>query len=63
MKIRKVGDEIMPFSHGARLFEVAREPKKFLEIAGTHNERFITSGIDYEEGLNAFISEHLEPKR
>jgi len=55
-------DEIMPFSQGRRLFEVAREPRKFLEITGTHNEGFITSGKLYEEGLNAFISEYVEPK-
>ncbi len=55
-------DEIMPFSHGRRLFEMAKELKKFLEITGTHNEGFITSGKRYEEGLNAFILEHLEPK-
>ena len=55
-------DEIMPFSQGRRLFEVANEPKRFLEIAGTHNEGFLTSGKHYEEGLNAFISEYIEPK-
>jgi len=55
-------DEIMPFSHGCRLFEMASEPKKFLEISGTHNEGFITSGKRYEEGLNAFISEYAEAK-
>ncbi len=55
-------DEIMPFSHGRRLFEMASEPKKFLEISGTHNEGFITSGKDYEKGLNAFILEHIEPR-
>jgi len=55
-------DEIMPFNHGRRLFEMAKKPKKFLEIAGTHNEGFITSGKLYEEGLNAFISEYIEPK-
>jgi len=53
-------DEIMPFSHGLRLFEIAREPKEFLEITGTHNEGFVTSGKHYEEGLNAFISEYIE---
>ena len=52
-------DEIMPFGHGQRLFEVAKEPKKFLEITGTHNEGFITSGRYYEEGLNTFISMYL----
>jgi len=55
-------DEIMPFSHGRRLFEMAKEPKKFLEITGTHNEGFITSGRPYEKGLNTFISEYIEPQ-
>lgn len=52
-------DEMMPFGHGQRLFERAMEPKIFLEISGSHNEGFITSGKRYEEGLNAFISEHI----
>ena len=55
-------DEIMPFSHGRQLFEIARYPKEFLEISGAHNEGFITSGKYYEEGLNAFIVKHVEPK-
>jgi len=48
-------DEIMPFSHGKQLFEIAKEPKEFLEITGTHNEGFLTSGELYENGLNAFL--------
>ncbi len=60
--VHSCDDEIMPFNHGRRLFEMAKKPKKFLEIAGTHNEGFITSGKRYEEGLNAFISEYVEPK-
>ena len=56
-------DEIMPFSHGRQLFEIAREPKELLEIYGTHNEGFITSGEHYEQGLNAFISKYVEPKQ
>jgi len=60
--IHSRNDEIMSFNHGRRLFETAKEPKKFLEIAGTHNAGFITSGKLYEEGLNAFISEYIEPK-
>ena len=50
-------DEIMPFNHGQRLFESAKEPKKFLEITGTHNNGFITSGKRYEDGLHTFISQ------
>ncbi len=57
--IHSTGDDIIPFAHGRRLFEAAKEPKQFLEIAGTHNDGFITSGASYEEGLDAFISGHL----
>ncbi|MFC1958809.1 alpha/beta hydrolase, partial [Chloroflexota bacterium] len=53
-------DEIMPFIHGQRLFEMAPEPKKFFELTGTHNEGFIISGTRYEKGLNTFIHEYLE---
>jgi fermentation-respiration switch protein FrsA (DUF1100 family) len=59
--VHSPNDEMMPFSHGQRLFEVAKEPKEFLEISGSHNEGFITSGRQYEEGLNAFISEYFPP--
>jgi len=50
-------DEIMPFSHGRQLFEIARAPKQFLEISGTHNEGFTTSGKRYKDGLHTFISQ------
>ena len=53
-------DEMIPFDHGLRLFEAAKEPKQFLEITGSHNDGFITSGRRYQEGLNMFISENLE---
>jgi pimeloyl-ACP methyl ester carboxylesterase len=55
-------DELMPFEHGMRLFEVANEPKKFLEIHGSHNEGYLTSGKLYEDGLNTFIAEYVDPK-
>jgi fermentation-respiration switch protein FrsA (DUF1100 family) len=54
-------DEMMPYKHGQQLFEAANEPKEFLEISGSHNEGFITSGRLYEEGLNSFISKYLHP--
>ena len=57
--IHSTGDDIIPFAHGRRLFEAAKKPKQFLEIAGTHNDGFVTSAKIYEEGLDAFISGHL----
>lgn len=52
-------DEMIPFSHGEKLFEAANEPKEFLEIRGSHNEGFIVSAQRYHDGLDSFISEHL----
>ncbi|MBW2596340.1 MAG: alpha/beta hydrolase [Deltaproteobacteria bacterium] len=60
--IHSTGDDIIPFAHGRRLFEAAKEPKQFLEIAGTHNDGFVTSAKSYKEGLDAFISKHLGAK-
>lgn len=52
-------DELIPFSHGQRLFEIANNPKEFLEISGSHNEGIIVSAEVYEAGLNSFILKHV----
>ena len=57
--VHSPGDDIIPFRHGQRLFEAAREPKTFLEIAGTHNEGWSDSGTHYTVGLNDFLATHL----
>lgn len=59
MIIHSREDEMIPFECGERLFEIAMEPKKFLEITGSHNEGFMTSGMVYEKGLDSFISEYF----
>ena len=50
-------DELIPFSHGRQLFEIAGEPRKFLELSGSHNEGFMD--LRYREELNTLISTHL----
>ncbi len=54
--IHSVGDEIVPFHHGRRIFETANEPKRFLEIQGGHNDGFLRSKAAYIEGLSAFLA-------
>ena len=49
------GDDLIPFAHGRRLYEAAREPKHFLEISGRHNDGFFTSAERYERGLARFL--------
>lgn len=36
-------DEIIPYHHSERLYEIAGEPKQFIELRGRHNENFYAS--------------------
>lgn len=49
-------DKMISIQHGRKLFRAANEPKEFLEIKGSHNEGIITSGQQYINGLDSFIS-------
>jgi len=46
-----VDDEIVPFEMGKRLFEAAREPKRFVELSGGHNDRFYFGDKSYHETI------------
>ncbi len=48
-------DEIIPFEHGQALFALASEPKRFLEIHGSHDQGFYVSGETYRQGLREFL--------
>ncbi len=50
------GDDLVPFSHGMHLFDAAPEPKEFIELIGSHNDGFLTSGKHYTDGLQTFIA-------
>ena len=54
--IHSPDDEIIPFEQGRRLFELAVEPKSFLELRGSHNEGFLLSGDRYIKGLENFLA-------
>ena len=49
-------DEIVPIDHGRALFALARDPKSFLEMRGSHNAGFLVSGHGYRAGLARFIA-------
>ena len=53
-------DEIIPFAMGKALYEAAPAPKAFLELRGDHNMGFLLSLDRYREGLDRFITDHLE---
>jgi fermentation-respiration switch protein FrsA (DUF1100 family) len=48
-------DEIIPFSMGQTLFDLAREPKIFLEMEGDHNAGFWISREKYVPTLDEFF--------
>jgi fermentation-respiration switch protein FrsA (DUF1100 family) len=52
-------DDIIPFENGLQLYETARQPKRFLEIRGDHNEGFYVSGNIYIDGLKEFVTSTL----
>ncbi len=53
--IHSTDDEIVPYEHGRKLVEAAKEPKGFLEISGGHNEGFVLDEERYREGIERFV--------
>jgi fermentation-respiration switch protein FrsA (DUF1100 family) len=51
-------DDIVPYRHGRRLYEAAREPKAFLEMRGGHNDGFIFARTEWVAALAAFLDRH-----
>ncbi len=49
MLIHSKDDELVSIEFGRRLFEVAHEPKQFVEICGGHNDGFLVSEEVYRE--------------
>ncbi len=49
-------DEIIPFEHGLTVFESANQPKQFLQIRGSHNNGFLTSGEHYRGNIERFVA-------
>lgn len=58
--IHSVDDEIIPISHGRRLFKAAMEPKAFLQISGGHNDGFYLSEPQYTAGIKTFLLTYLK---
>jgi len=51
-------DEIVPFEHGRALYEAANPPKRFLELAGGHNDGFIFMRAAWIKALQGFLDEY-----
>ncbi len=49
-------DQTIPIAHGRRLFQAAREPRTFLEVAGGHDDAFEAGAQAYEAGILQFLA-------
>lgn len=48
-------DDITPFAQGEKLFQIANEPKQFLELIGGHNSDVVESYEIYLKGVRDFL--------
>jgi fermentation-respiration switch protein FrsA (DUF1100 family) len=55
-------DQIVPFSHGEKLFARAAEPKTFVELQGRHGTGFLDTGAEYREALQQFLGTYESQK-
>jgi len=53
-------DDLIPYGHGQKLYELAGNPKQFLEISGSHNDGFLVSDGVYKSGIDAFLKQYLD---
>ncbi len=53
-------DGLIPFSHGQRNYAAAGEPKRFVELVGTHNDAHEVSGRVYTRAFEAFVGRCVE---
>jgi fermentation-respiration switch protein FrsA (DUF1100 family) len=48
-------DDVIPFTSGARLYNAANNPRRFIEMVGDHNSGFIQSQPAYEDAIASFL--------
>jgi uncharacterized protein len=54
--LHAVADEVIPLSHGRRLFQAAAEPKTLVELAGTHSDAFAVDSVRYFGSIADFMT-------
>jgi fermentation-respiration switch protein FrsA (DUF1100 family) len=52
-------DEVVPYTHGRRLYEAANSPKVFLALTGGHNDGLLAAEDASRESLKSFLDQHV----
>jgi fermentation-respiration switch protein FrsA (DUF1100 family) len=50
-------DDVIPLTHGRRLFEAAPPPKTFVELKGGHGDAFETDSAAYFGSIASFLQD------
>lgn len=58
--LHATADEIIPYQFGRRLFDLAPDPKRFVPLAGHHNDAYASDSATYFGSVAAFLRE-LQP--
>jgi len=53
--LHAVADEVIPLSHGRRLFQAAQDPKRLVELEGTHSDAFAVDSSRYFGSIAGFL--------
>jgi uncharacterized protein len=54
--LHAVNDDVIPLSHGRRLFEAAPEPKRFVELRGGHGDAFDVDSANYYGSIERLLA-------
>lgn len=57
--LHSLEDELIPYSMGQQLFELATEPRYLVPLRGTHNDGFLRSEPDYSAAIDGFLQRYL----
>jgi fermentation-respiration switch protein FrsA (DUF1100 family) len=55
--LHATADEVIPYEFGKRLFELAPGPKRFVPLAGGHNDAYAADSATYFGAVAAFLRE------
>jgi fermentation-respiration switch protein FrsA (DUF1100 family) len=56
-------DEVIPYDLGERLFTIAPGPKRFVPLAGGHNDAWAADAATYFASVARFLRELDQPGR
>jgi fermentation-respiration switch protein FrsA (DUF1100 family) len=54
--LHAAGDDVIPLSHGRRLYDAAAPPKRFIELKGGHGDAFDVDSLRYFGGIAEFVA-------